>query len=171
MCSSRKYPYSSPRQRRALLLQTPYPLQISFPGGACHTPSHPGISVIFHLGWEPPGKNISIQKAVSLYHLAKCDCFGDKVKKILFMLIDGLINSILLCRVLFQLIINSEPLTKSNNSPINLTPGKKNSKSQPPSPHPLRAASFWTPLPLGIPLPSVGRVWIFFGTTQFHLVL
>ena len=77
--------------------------------------------MIFHLGWEPPGKNISIQKAVSLYHLAKCNCLGDKVKK-KFIHVNRWSNKL------------SEPLTKSNNSPINLTPGKKKSQKVSPPP-------------------------------------
>ena len=32
----------------------PYPIGISFSGGACHIPLTPRISVIFYLGWEPP---------------------------------------------------------------------------------------------------------------------
>ena len=61
------------------------------------------------------------------------------------MLIDGLINSILLCRVLSQLIINSEPLTKSNNSPINLTPAKKNLKKLAPLPPPAQSCLLLDP--------------------------
>jgi len=52
----------------------PHPLGISIPRGACHTPLLPGISMIFHLDWEPPGENISVKNAVSLYHYVKCNC-------------------------------------------------------------------------------------------------
>ena len=39
------------------------PPGISIPGGACHTPPPPPvISVIFQLGWGPPGKTISVKK-------------------------------------------------------------------------------------------------------------
>ena len=48
------------------------------------------------------------------------------------MLIHGLINSILPCRGLSKLIINGEPLPKSNNSPRK----KRPQIATPPSPPP-----------------------------------
>ena len=75
LCSSRKYPYPPPPQRRALLLETPTPLGISIPWGACHTLLLPGISVIFHLDWEPAGENLCVKNAVAVYHYVKCISF------------------------------------------------------------------------------------------------
>ena len=57
------------------------PPGISIPGGACHTPLPPGVSVIFHVGWELPGNDISIKKGVALCCYAKCNCFRGKVRK------------------------------------------------------------------------------------------
>ena len=45
MCSSRKYPY--PPSTQGTFILDPHPLK---------------ISVIFHLGWGPPGKTISAKK-------------------------------------------------------------------------------------------------------------
>ena len=91
-CSSRKYP--SPPQR-AFLLQTP--------------PPPPPWN--FQLGLAPPGKTISVKKAVTLYCYAKDDCSCHQEKKnLLFMLIQCLIISILPCKGLSQLMINSKAL-------------------------------------------------------------
>ena len=76
LCSFRKYPI--PPRRRALLFYTPHHPGISVPGGACHIPPTPGISVIFELGLVPAGKNISLKNAVAPYFYAKDDCFCDK---------------------------------------------------------------------------------------------
>jgi len=50
--------------------------------------------------------------------------------------------------------------------PTNLTRSrrKKTSKSHP---TPSEIATFWTPVPSEFSLPSVGRVWLFSGATQF----
>ena len=86
------------------------------------------------------------------------------------MLIDGLINSILLCRVLFQLIINSEPLTKSNNSPINLTPEKKKSqKVSPPPPTRPELPPFGPPFHLEFRCPPWGGYGYFLELHNFTL--
>ena len=53
--------------------------------GVLVIPLPPRISVIFHLGWVPPGKNISVKNTVALYHYAKYDCFYNKVRKNLFI--------------------------------------------------------------------------------------
>ena len=52
MCSSKKYPYPP---LRAFLFSTPTP---------------PGISLIFQLGWIPPGMNILVKNAFALYFYA-----------------------------------------------------------------------------------------------------
>ena len=49
--------------------------------GCLSYPPLPGISVIFHVGWEPPGNDISVNKAVALCCYAKCNCFRGKVRK------------------------------------------------------------------------------------------
>ena len=49
----------------------PQPPAFSIPGDACHIPPPPGISVIFQLGWVPPGKNTFVKNAVALYFYAK----------------------------------------------------------------------------------------------------
>ena len=65
----------------------------------------------FHLGLAPPGKTISVKNAVRLYYYAKDDCSCHQKKKILlFMLIQCLIISILPCKGLSQLMINSKAL-------------------------------------------------------------
>ena len=52
----------------------------------------------FQLGLAPPGKTISVKKAVTLYCYAKDDCSCHQEKKnLLFMLIQCLIISILPC--------------------------------------------------------------------------
>ena len=67
MCSSRKYSTPPP----------PSPMEgtCCFPGGACHTPLPPGISVIFQLGWVPSGKNICVKNVVALYYQYAKDNF------------------------------------------------------------------------------------------------
>ena len=63
MCGSEKYPYPPPPPpTEGTFVEEPQPPEIFIPGGACHTPPTPGISVFFQLGWVPPGKNISPQK-------------------------------------------------------------------------------------------------------------
>lgn len=59
MCCSRKCPYP----QHGHFCFKPLPIL----GGACHNPLPVGISVIFHLGWVPSGKNISLENAVVLY--------------------------------------------------------------------------------------------------------
>ena len=53
--------------------------------GVLVIPLAPRISVIFHLGWVPHGKNISVKNTVALYHYAKYDCFCNKVRKNIFI--------------------------------------------------------------------------------------
>ena len=51
--------------------EDPHPDRISIPGGACHTPPPPGISVIIQLGWVPSVKNICFKNVVALYYYAE----------------------------------------------------------------------------------------------------
>ena len=66
----------------------------------------------FQLGLAPPGKTISIKNAVTLYCYAidDCSCHSEKERSLLFMLIKCLIISILPCKDLSQLMINSKAL-------------------------------------------------------------
>ena len=74
LCSSRKYPYPPPPKGGHFCLRPPT-LGISIPWGACHTLLLPGIPVIFHLDWEPPGENLCDKNAVAVYHYVKCISF------------------------------------------------------------------------------------------------
>ena len=55
-------------------------------GHFCHTPPTPGISIIFQLGWVPPGKTICVKNAVAQYFYVKDNCFCDKERKKCFYL-------------------------------------------------------------------------------------
>ena len=60
-----------PSPRRALLLQTPSPLEFPFKGLRTDPPPPlppPGTSVIFQFGWVSSGKNISVQNVVAVYN-------------------------------------------------------------------------------------------------------
>ena len=80
MCSSRKYPY--PPSTQGTFILDPHSLRMSIPGAACHTPVPPGISVIFHLGWGPPGKNISAKKLLhhtTMRNVIVAEIKGEKI--------------------------------------------------------------------------------------------
>ena len=51
LCNSKKYPYPDKE------------------GSSVLDPHHPGIAVIFQLGWVPPGKKIPVENAHALYFM------------------------------------------------------------------------------------------------------
>ena len=52
------------------VLALPLPLDFPFHGCLLY-PLPPGISVIFHFGWVPPGKNTFVKNVVALYFYAR----------------------------------------------------------------------------------------------------
>ena len=88
-------PSPPPPKRRALLFWTPTLLR-----KCLLYPSFPWNSRKFSILAGYPWKGyISVKTVVTLCYYAKCNCFCDKVrKKNLFILIHGLVNSIIPCR-------------------------------------------------------------------------
>ena len=70
------YPYPP---RRALFLNSPPPWNFHFRRCLPYPPP-PVISLIFHLGWIPPGKNTFLKNAVALYFYVIDNCFCDREK-------------------------------------------------------------------------------------------
>ena len=57
-------------------------------------PHPPGISLIFQLGWIPPGMNILVKNAFALYFYAIDNCFWDTKRKNLYVYVNSMSNNL-----------------------------------------------------------------------------